>query len=230
MPKETTNLFSWITQIKRAHNSKIFPPTSDQDISRVQTAPHTKNEKKSIIFTKYFKGNNMPFHRPHGLIFKKHDKNQSTEATTEAPLSKMDSECTCCSQGCCSNTSRHRHSTTSLSLGDSLDQSACSQNSYTSTSTDTSSEENRRSSTDTSSSQLKESEEDASQWSSRRTSKTSSLLLDEPTPIPCYKKLKEDGDLVDYDDIVEQDEVDYTDHVVLRSAICNSLVRLALNG
>lgn len=230
MPKETINLFSWITQIKRAHGSKVFPPpSSKEELSRVQSTS-SDHERKSIILTKYFKGNNMPFHRPHGLVFKKHDKRQPNN-TTEAPLSRMDSECSCCAQGCCSSTGHHRHSTTSLSLEDSLDQSASSKEQDPSCPCSDSNSECRRSSTDTSVSSQRESDRtESSLLSSRRTSKTSSILLEEPTAIPCYKKIKEDGDLEDYDDIIEQDESDYSDNVVLRSAICNSLVRLALNG
>lgn len=226
MPQEPTNLFSWITQIKQNHGAKKFPV----EATRVSTSI-SNSEKKSIIFTKYFKGNIMSFHRPHGLIFKRHNRQQQN-STTEAALSRVATECSCCAQGCCSSTGHHRHSTTSLPLDDSLDQSAPSEEDTSKCSLTS----DRRVSADTqasNNSSAKETSESTQQSvdSSRRTSKTSSILLDDDrdNPLPYYKKLREDGNLVDYDDISEQDETN-SDDVVLRSAISNSLVRLALNG
>lgn len=236
MRKEQDNLFSWVTHLKSNHASTKY---ISEEPTKVPTNLSTNDDKKSIIFTKYFKGNLMPFHRPHGLVFKKNIKRRPSNII-EPTMATAKTECSCCSQGCCSSTRHHRHSTTSLTLDDNLDddqsihpkdgmQSPASRMDGNSSLKNSSASDRRTSNT----TQTSKDTTKTSAGSIRRTSRESSIIIlpeNLDSPVTGYKKIKEDGDLVDYDDISELDETEYSENVELRSVICNSLICLALNG
>jgi hypothetical protein len=230
---EHQGLFSWLTN-SRHHNDKeaIDPkPIEENKANNIELLNHDIDEKLSLntekaptsLFSRHFKGNNlMHFHRPHGLFHK-----LSTSTATEVNNKNNDAPCSCKNE-------EHRHSG-STNDADDEDEG----DSYNS----------RRSRDGTlrppcmcekhdNTSSL-EPTEDHDDNIIRRSRENSIFTLPEDVDSPDigFKKLKQDGDLVDYSDIcivkeeeLYQDDKTYEIRAKSRSVIRNDLISLAFNG
>lgn len=240
--KDNYNLLTWLTHIKHLHDVKKAIPLLSNTL-KVNTAPvsstltaihkqpsqesDTWSIKKKILFQKE---NLIRFHRPHGLFLKKPGKKEDAKGTQQVVM--VENECSCCAQGCCSGSRFHRHSTSSLS---NMDDDELEEE-----------ELDRERSRSMDGTRLPpcmcpmdhEEEDDVSSQSPRRSRESSIHALpgELDSPEVGFKQLQKDGDLVDYDDISDLTDDAYLEYFITnvqshsRSAVHNSLIRLALNG
>ncbi|KAI9480461.1 MAG: hypothetical protein EXX96DRAFT_501393 [Benjaminiella poitrasii] len=216
------------------------PQTHETD-----TASFLSDDKSSIrskansMFSRPFKDNLIRFHRPHGLLFG-HKQQESSTSVASSVTNNTQQDSTACS---CYNTAHRRNSKDTVS-NDADDEA-------TPSISDDDNEENVsvRSkdwtkhppclchiTTTTSSHELNH--------KTSRENSVFSLPQDVDSPEVGFKKLKKDGDLVDWDELssfLEEEEEEDESHrgsvhvchsstMHLRSVIRNDLIRLALNG
>ncbi|KAI7898405.1 uncharacterized protein BX663DRAFT_525178 [Cokeromyces recurvatus] len=267
------NLFNWLNNVKHRHDAKLTettetstksnpelpprlpPPSSPQPMdinhNHLLTTPHdTTNDsasylsddkvsirsKATSLFSRHFKDDVIHFHRPHGLLFGRKQPESSASLASLNPPQDPSYSCSCCTQR------RNSRDTTSNDADDEGTSSTDEDNGSIRSKDWTKHPPCLCHNT----AEITPTHELVSHNKVSRNNSVFSLPKDIDKPEVGFKKLKKDGDLVDWDELSsfleEEEEEEEERHrgsihvcqssnkIHLRSMIRNDLIHLALNG